>query len=51
MNIGSPVTVTAGYAFGGLVFLPTPGPHSVTAVFTPANPTAFQGSTSGAVNF
>jgi len=44
-NIGRPVRVTAGFAFGGLVFLPA-GPHSLTAVFTPRNPARFGPSTS-----
>ncbi|MGH3788048.1 MAG: Ig-like domain-containing protein [Pseudonocardiaceae bacterium] len=49
-NIGDPVSVTAGLAVGGFVSLPL-GPHSLTAVFTPTNPAAFQPSTSNAVQF
>ncbi|MGH3786613.1 MAG: Ig-like domain-containing protein [Pseudonocardiaceae bacterium] len=48
---GNTVIATAGVIpFTGLagpqiVFLP-PGPHSITATFVPANPAAFQPSTS-----
>ncbi|MGH3786619.1 MAG: PQQ-dependent sugar dehydrogenase [Pseudonocardiaceae bacterium] len=45
VNIGSPVPVRGGVAFGGVRFLPT-GAHSLTAVFIPGNPAAFQPSTS-----
>ncbi|MGH3871092.1 MAG: Ig-like domain-containing protein [Pseudonocardiaceae bacterium] len=49
-NLGAPVPVSGGFAFGGLVSLP-PGPHSLTAVFTPTNSAAFQPSTSNTVAF
>ncbi|MGH3817602.1 MAG: Ig-like domain-containing protein [Pseudonocardiaceae bacterium] len=49
-NLGAPVSVTGGFAFGGVVFLPA-GPHSLIAMFTPANPAAFQPSTSNVVTF
>jgi hypothetical protein len=49
-NIGGPVPVGAGLAFGGFVVLPA-GAHSLTAEFTPADPTAFQSSTSNTVTF
>ena len=52
--IGAPVTVVAGSASKATSAL-TVGGHSLTAVFTPANPpsnpTAFTGSTSSAVPF
>lgn len=47
-SLGRPAPVAAGFAFGGFFVLP-PGTHSLTAVFTPANPAAAQPSTSNAV--
>lgn len=47
-NIGNPVTVTSGAASGTTSMLAA-GPHQLTAVFTPANPTALSPSTSPAV--
>lgn len=47
-NLGRPAPVAAGFAFGGFFVLP-PGTHSLTAVFTPADPTVAQPSTSNAV--
>jgi hypothetical protein len=49
-NLGGPVPVGAGFIFGGFVVLPA-GAHSLTAEFTPADPTAFQSSTSSTVTF
>jgi hypothetical protein len=49
-NLGGLVPVNAGFGFGGFVVLP-PGPHSLTAEFTPADPQAFQPSTSDVVRF
>jgi hypothetical protein len=49
-NLGGPVRVAGGTAVGPFTTLPR-GPHSVKAVFTPTNPTAFQPSTSKTVNF
>ncbi|MEO7196100.1 MAG: Ig-like domain repeat protein [Pseudonocardiaceae bacterium] len=49
-NLGGPVPVTVGIAVGPFTNLP-PGPHSITAVFTPTNPTAFQPSTSHTETF
>lgn len=43
--IAGPVPVIGGIAVGGLMSLPV-GPHSVTAMFVPSNPAAFQPSTS-----
>lgn len=50
VNMGSPVPVVRGVAIGSLRFLPT-GAHSLTAVFTPTNPAAFEPSTSNVVTF
>jgi len=47
-KLGGPVRVAGGVAIGPFTNLP-PGQHSVTAVFTPAKPTAFQASTSSTV--
>jgi hypothetical protein len=49
-NIGGPVPVIGGIATPGLLLLPV-GSHSLTAVFTPTNPAAFQPSTSHTVTF
>ncbi|MGH3753851.1 MAG: Ig-like domain-containing protein, partial [Pseudonocardiaceae bacterium] len=49
-NLGAPVPVTVGFAFGGVLSLPV-GPHSITAMFIPANPAAFGPSTSNTVAF
>jgi hypothetical protein len=49
-NLGGPVQVFGGIAVGPLTFLPA-GSHSLTAKFTPANPAAFQPSTSNTVTF
>jgi hypothetical protein len=49
-HLGGPVRVVGGVAIGPFTTLP-PGPHSVTAVFTPTNPTAFTPSTSNTVTF
>jgi hypothetical protein len=47
-NLGGPVPVAAGFAFGGFFVLPR-GTHSLTAVFTPTDPAAVQPSTSNTV--
>lgn len=49
-NLGPPATVIGGIAIGPLSQL-KPGLHSLTAVFTPTNPTRFQRSTSNTVTF
>ncbi len=49
-DVGSPVPVAGGFAFGGF-FVLTQGSHSLTAEFTPADPSAFQPSTSNTVTF
>lgn len=49
-NLGGPRPVMGGFAVGHLMFLEG-GPHSITAVFTPANPAAFQPSTSNTATF
>lgn len=49
-NLGSPVPIAAGIAFGGFFVIP-PGSHSLTAEFTPANPEAARPSTSDTLNF
>jgi hypothetical protein len=49
-NLGGPVAVFGGVAVGPFTTLP-PGPHSITAVFTPTNPANFQSSTSNTVTF
>lgn len=49
-NLDGPRQVIAGIAIGQLTFLGG-GSHSITAVFTPANPAAFQPSTSNTVTF
>lgn len=47
--LGEPVTATAGAA--SLTTTLPPGTHTLTATFTPADPTAFTGSTSAAVSY
>ncbi|MBV9061270.1 MAG: Ig-like domain repeat protein, partial [Pseudonocardiales bacterium] len=47
-NLGAPVPVFAGIAIGPVSTL-RPGSHSLSAVFTPTNPTKFQPSTSNTV--
>jgi Bacterial Ig-like domain (group 3) len=47
-NLGAPVPVVAGTAIGPIRVL-TPGSHSLSAVFTPTNPTRFLPSTSNTV--
>ncbi|MGH3779134.1 MAG: Ig-like domain repeat protein [Pseudonocardiaceae bacterium] len=49
-NLGAPVPVIAGTAFGGVRILRT-GQHSLSAVFTPSNATKFTPSTSNTVTF
>ena len=49
-NVGSPVTVAAGTASTTTSTL-TVGTHSLTALFTPTNPTAFAASTSAAKTY
>ncbi len=49
-NLGGPVRVTGGFAFGPFT-IPPPSPHSLTATFTPADPAAFGPSTSNTVAF
>jgi hypothetical protein len=49
-NLGVPVAVIAGTALGPFTQL-SPGPHSLTAVFIPTDPTKFQSSLSNAVTF
>ena len=49
-NLDGPRHVIGGFAIGQLTFLGG-GSHSITAVFTPANPAAFQPSTSAADTF
>ncbi|MGH3549117.1 MAG: Ig-like domain-containing protein [Pseudonocardiaceae bacterium] len=49
-DIGGPAPVFGGTAVGPFAFLP-PGQHSVTAVFTPTDPTVFKPSTSNTVKF
>jgi Bacterial Ig-like domain (group 3) len=46
-NLDGPRQVFGGIAIGPLMFL-GPGKHTITAVFTPANPAAFLPSTSNA---
>jgi phosphate ABC transporter phosphate-binding protein len=46
-NVGGPVTVSGGIASTTTTL--TPGTHSLTAVFTPTDPTAASGSRSAAV--
>jgi Bacterial Ig-like domain (group 3) len=48
-NVGAPLPLIAGFAFN-VRTLPA-GHHSLTAVFTPVNPAAFQLSTSNTVAF
>jgi hypothetical protein len=48
-NIGGPVPVFGGTSIGGFTFLPR-GSHSLTAMFTPTDPTAFAPSTSAPVS-
>ena len=49
-NLGAPVTVIAGTAIDPFTPL-SRGPHPLTAVFIPTNPTKFQPSTSNTVTF
>jgi hypothetical protein len=49
-NLGGRISVFGGVAIGPFTSLP-PGSHSLTAVFTPTNPTAFKPSTSNTVTF
>lgn len=49
-NLGSPVPVIAGTAVGPVSIL-RPGQHSLTAVFSPTDPTKFKPSTSNPVTF
>lgn len=49
-NVGGPVPVAVGFAFGGFFVLPA-GSHSLTAEFTPADPATFAPSTSNTVRF
>lgn len=49
-NLGTPVPVIAGTAIGPVSILGR-GAHSLTAVFTPTNPTKFQPSTSNTATF
>jgi hypothetical protein len=47
-NLGGPTPVIAGIAFGPICVLQT-GSHSLTAMFTPINPTNVQPVTSNTV--
>jgi hypothetical protein len=49
-NLGTPVPVIGGTAVGPVSIL-SRGPHSLTAVFTPTNPTKFKPSTANTVTF
>jgi Bacterial Ig-like domain (group 3) len=49
-NLGGPVRMVGGQAIGPLTLL-SRSSHSITAMFTPDNPTAFKPSTSNTVNF
>jgi Bacterial Ig-like domain (group 3) len=49
-NLGAPVPVAGGVAVGPVSVL-SRGPHSLTAVFTPTDPTKFKSSTSNTVTF
>lgn len=49
-NLGSPVAVVSGHAPLSTTAL-TVGTHSITAVFTPTDSTAFSGSTSTAISY
>ncbi|PZS33454.1 MAG: hypothetical protein DLM61_05075 [Pseudonocardiales bacterium] len=49
-NIDGPVRVFGGVAVGPFTTLRA-GQHSVTAVFTPSDPTKFKSSTSNTVTF
>ncbi len=49
-NLDGPQQVIGGFAIGRLMFLGG-GEHSITAVFTPANPAQFKPSTSKADTF
>jgi hypothetical protein len=49
-SIGGPVTVSGGVATGSTSTL-SGGSHNLTAVFTPTDPTAFNGSTSNTVPY
>lgn len=48
-NLGAPVPVFGGVTFGGFTIL-SPGMHSLTAMFTPTDPAAFDPSTSPPVS-
>lgn len=48
-NIGAPVTVSNNGTASGSTSTLAPGPHQLTAVFTPANPAMFSSSTSPAI--
>ena len=50
-TLGSPVTVSAGTATSVATTTLPAGTHSITAVFTPADATAFVTSTSSAISF
>jgi hypothetical protein len=47
-NLGRPVPVVAGIALGPVSIL-NAGQHSLSAIFTPSNPTRFQPSVSNTV--
>ncbi len=49
-DLGRPVPVISGFAFGPFIFLPR-GKYSLSEVFTPADPAALQSSTSNTVTF
>jgi hypothetical protein len=49
-NLGNPLRVINGKALNPAIILST-GPHKLTAVFTPTNPTKFTSSTSNTVDF
>jgi hypothetical protein len=50
-NLGSPVTDSNNGTASGSISMLAPGPHQLTAVFTPANLAAFSTSTSQTVTF
>jgi hypothetical protein len=49
-DLGGPVPVISGFAFGSFMFLP-PGQYSLSEVFTPADSTVWQSATSNTVTF
>jgi hypothetical protein len=49
-NLGNPVRATPGTVAGGISRL-SPGQHTLTATFTPTDPTKFKPSTSNTVTF